>query len=123
VLANVVLDVILIPQIGVIGAAIGSDVGLAVYVIPQFALCTGMLGVAVTPQLVTLARCLVAGAASAGVLAAFGTGRLSLAVMIVGGATGMLVYAAALLLTREVSRQEAASIAGAAVRRLRPSVP
>ncbi len=49
VLLNVVLDVILIPRIGVVGGAIGSDAGYAIYVIAQFAYVLSLLGLSPRP--------------------------------------------------------------------------
>lgn len=98
-IVNVVLDLILIPSIGVVGAAIGTDVGIAIYVLAQFWFCAQMLGTPVYPHAITLMRCALAAAAMALTLYAFGTGPLSVPAAIGGGLAGCLVYLATLRLT------------------------
>lgn len=99
VLVNLVLDLILIPRVGVVGAAIGTDVGMAIYVLAQFWFCALLLGTPLRPHVVVLSRCAIAAAAMALTLHASGTEPLSVPVAIGGGLAGCLVYLGVLRLT------------------------
>jgi O-antigen/teichoic acid export membrane protein len=104
------LMVALIPDMGILGAAVGTDVGYAVNVGGHLWLCHRFLGLPVAPLAGTLARALVAGAAMAGVLALVGTGSISAFGWIAGLAGGSVAFAGALLLTRELSLEELRSL-------------
>jgi O-antigen/teichoic acid export membrane protein len=119
VVLNVVLDLILIPDIGILGGAVGTDVAYGVYVPAHVVLCVRMLDFSLRPLLPTLCRALAAAAAMAGVLALLGTGDVGLPVLAAGAVAGPAVFMAVLLLTREVSLSEL-SEARAAVTRLLP---
>jgi O-antigen/teichoic acid export membrane protein len=67
---NIVLDVILLPRIGVVGAAIGTNVGYAVYVAGHASVASRMLGFSLRPLLASLGRCVLAGTGMAAVLLA-----------------------------------------------------
>jgi O-antigen/teichoic acid export membrane protein len=103
---NVVVDLALIPTVGIQGAAIGTDLAYLLYVPAHLAICADLLQLDLRPLLRTLARCAVAASGMAVVLALAGTGHLSLAAALVGGIGGLLVFAATLVLTREVSLDE-----------------
>ena len=107
-LVNLVIDLILIPRIGVLGGAIGTDVAVLIYVPAHLRFCQRALGAPLRPTLVTLARSAVAGSAMALVLIAFGTGRLGVFELVVGGAAGLVTYVAALIAIRELTVQELA---------------
>jgi O-antigen/teichoic acid export membrane protein len=97
---NVVIDVLLLPRIGVVGAAIGTDVGYAVYVAGHVAVAADLLGFSVSRLLASLGRCLLAGAAMAAVLlagAALGPAGFVLAALL-----GPLAYACVLLVDGEL---------------------
>jgi len=115
---SVVFNVIFIPEIGIVAAAIASGVGFAVYVPAQYVLCNRLLAMSTTRLLVTVGRALMAAAAMSGVLLAFGTGNLSVWQWLGGAACGSAAYLAALLLTREVTRAELREVASMARRRL-----
>jgi O-antigen/teichoic acid export membrane protein len=103
ILANLVIDVILIPRIGIVGGAIGSDVGYAVYVPLHLAICRRELGVDLRPLLGVLGRGLLAAAAMGCVLALAGTSAtLSIGQWVVGLMLGPLAFLAVLLLSREL---------------------
>jgi O-antigen/teichoic acid export membrane protein len=102
----VAIDVALLPRIGVVAAAIGATVAYLIYVPAHFVICWRELGFHLRPLAVTLFRALVAAAAMASVLLAFGTENLSVGRLVVGMLAGTLAFAAALLLTREISRSE-----------------
>jgi O-antigen/teichoic acid export membrane protein len=116
---NVVLDVILIPTIGILGAAVGSDVAYTVYAGSNLWLSHRVLGLPLRPMAVTLLRSLLAAAALAGVLLLMGTGDLSLLEWVVGLVGGGAAYIVVLLLTREVQPSEFRSLAVRPLRALR----
>lgn len=104
---NLLVDVILIPRIGVVGGAIGSDLGFAVYVPAHLWICRDRLKVELHPLIGVLARALLAATAMGGVLALAGTtATLSLWQWALGVIAGPAVFVATLLLMGEVSREE-----------------
>jgi len=103
---NLVVDVILIPRIGIVAGAIGTDLALAVYVPAHLWICVRATGLDLRPLVLALVRSLVAAAVMAGVLLAFGTSDLSLLDWLVGGASSVLAYLAVLLLVRELTPGE-----------------
>jgi len=122
---NVVIDLILLPRIGVVGAAIGTGVAYAVYVPAHFIVCRHELGLAVRPLAVSFARAAFAAVAMGAVLLAFGTERLSAAEWVLGGAAGALAFGGALLVTGEISASEVRSglrVVASGLSRLRPFV-
>jgi O-antigen/teichoic acid export membrane protein len=108
--ANFVVSIVLLNEIGVIGSAIGADVAYLIYVPAHFWICKQMIGLPVRPVVTTFARTLVASGAMALALLAFGYDELSVLDWFVGGAAGVVAYVAALLLTGEVSRSELAAL-------------
>jgi O-antigen/teichoic acid export membrane protein len=103
---NVVVDLVLIPTIGIQGAAIGTGLAYILYVPAHLRICAQILGLDLRPLVRTLARALAAGCAMALVLALAGTDVLSLAEALAGGVGGTLAYAGTLVLLREVSIDE-----------------
>jgi O-antigen/teichoic acid export membrane protein len=110
VLVNLIVDAVLIPDVGVVGGAIGTDVAFALYVIGHLAICKRLLGYSLESVLATLGRSLVASAAMAAVLAAIGTSGLSALELVAGAAGGIAAYATTLIVTRELSRAELAAL-------------
>jgi O-antigen/teichoic acid export membrane protein len=108
VLLNVVLDLILLPSIGVVGGAIATDVAFAVFAAGHFWICWDALRFPVRPLTRSLVRVLGAAAAMAGVLALFGTTSLSAAEWIAGSVAAVAAYALALRLLGEVTGAEVA---------------
>ena len=86
------LDLALLPAVGVIGAAIATDVAFFAYVAGHVWICKQLLGLDLRPLGVSLVRCLAAAASMAGVLALFGTSSLSAAQWIAGSAAGLAVF-------------------------------
>jgi O-antigen/teichoic acid export membrane protein len=109
VLLNLVIDLVLIPEIGVVGGAIGTDVAFTLYVVGHFWITKQVLGLPLRPVALTLARCLAGAGAMAATLALFGTAELSVAEALVGGAAGLAVYFSALLASGEISQGELAA--------------
>lgn len=103
---NAAIDLVLLPRIGVVGGAIGTDVAFGLYVAGHFWICKQVMDLSLRPVAVTFARCVLAAAAMAGVLALFGTSSLSWVDWVAGALAGLAAYAGALILTGEVSRAE-----------------
>lgn len=103
---NAVLDIVLIPRIGVVAGAVGSTAAYLLYVPWHLALCRDIFGLRLRPLVESTFRALVAGAAMAGVLALFGTARLSAIDWIAGGLAALLAYVAVLYAVREISRED-----------------
>ena len=116
-LVNLVIDVILIPRIGILGGAVGTDVAYCIYVPAHLLYCRRALDISLRPIAITFARALLAGAAMALVLVSFGTDHLGLLPALLGVALGGIVFAAVLLVTREVSLAELSRARSALARR------
>jgi O-antigen/teichoic acid export membrane protein len=118
VLLNLGVDLVLIPKIGVVGGAIGTDVAFALYVGAHLWIADGLVGIGLSALLPTLARSAAAGAAAAGVLVLVGTSHLSAAQWIAGAVVSPAAFFAVILVAREFSPQElqAARHAAGAVR-------
>jgi O-antigen/teichoic acid export membrane protein len=103
---NAAIDVVLIPEIGVVGAAIGTDVAYVVYAGAHLWLCHRLLGLRLKPLAATGARALVAAGVMAGVLALVGTESLSALDWLVGLPAAGVAFVAALLAVRALSPGE-----------------
>jgi O-antigen/teichoic acid export membrane protein len=103
---NAAIDLVLLSKIGIVGGAIGTDVGYGVYVAAHFLIIRRLLGTPLRPLARTLLRTGAAAVAMGAALLAFGT-DVGWPILIVGGALGTGVYLAALLLTREISLEQA----------------
>jgi len=115
---NAAIDLVLLPRIGVVGGAIGTDVAFALYVAGHFWICKQVMDLSLAPVAATFARCLLAAAAMAGTLALFGTSSLSWIDWIAGSIAGLVVYVLALLTNGELSRSELARGRAAVAARL-----
>lgn len=102
-LVNLAFDLIMIPRIGIVAGAYGSDIAYIGYVAGHVWICNRLVGLDVGRLLVTLARVAVAFAAMGAALLVFGTNDVPLPLLLVGGALGSLVYVAALIVTREIT--------------------
>jgi O-antigen/teichoic acid export membrane protein len=103
---NAGIDAVLIPKIGVVAGAIGTDVAFTVFVAGHLVVCRSLIELPLRPLAVTALRGLLAAAAMAAVLFAFGTSSLSAVEAVAGSIAGLAAYAAILILTRELSRSE-----------------
>jgi O-antigen/teichoic acid export membrane protein len=99
---DVGIDLALLSKIGVVAAAIATDVAYTLYVIGHLWLCYRLVNLQLRPLAVTLMRTLLAAGAMALVLLAFGTSDVPIPLVVLGGALGLLVYGAVLVLTREI---------------------
>lgn len=120
---NLAIDVVLIPEIGIIAGAIGTGVAFAFYVPAHLWIVHRALTIDVRRLGLTLLRALIAGAALAGCLAAFGTVELSAPAWIAGSVLGAAAYLAVLLLTREVAMSEIRYVLGEGRSLLRTVAP
>lgn len=106
VLLNIAIDVVLIPEMGVLGAAVGTNIAYAFYTGSHLWLGQRLLGLPLKPLAMTAGRALIAAGAMAGVLALVGTERLSALEWLVGLPVAGAVFVAALLVTRELTPGE-----------------
>jgi O-antigen/teichoic acid export membrane protein len=100
------LNLILLPAIGVVGAAVSMDIAFAVYSLGHIWICHRTMGVPLRPIAASFARCLLAAGAATLALAAFGTESLSVFDWVVGGLAGMAAFALGLFATREITLRE-----------------
>jgi O-antigen/teichoic acid export membrane protein len=119
VLVNLGVDLALVPRIGIVGGALGTDLAYAIYVPGHLWICRSMLGISLIPFAPTLARSLAAALAMGLVLASFGTANLSLLDWFGGGLAGTAVFAVTLLATREISLTDLRSARRLVLERLR----
>jgi O-antigen/teichoic acid export membrane protein len=99
---NFVIDVVLIPEIGVVAGAIGTGVAYAIYVGAHIRLCHRILHLDLAALARTVVRALLACAAMAACLAAWGTQELSAIGWIGGFVTGTAVFGGVLFATGEL---------------------
>jgi O-antigen/teichoic acid export membrane protein len=100
---NVLIDVTLLPRIGVVAGAIGTSAAYAIWVPAHVWLLRQQAGLRLRPILLTLVRSCLAGGAMVGVLALLGTGNVSILFILAGAVAGPLVYFLALLALRELT--------------------
>lgn len=120
-IANLVLGIVLVSEIGIVGAAVAADVSLIGYTFAHFWICDRLIGLPLGRIAVTAARSLLAGGAMAAVLVAFGTSAdLGPATLLIGGVAGALAFGISLLILRELSIAELRSVRATVAARLRP---
>jgi O-antigen/teichoic acid export membrane protein len=107
---NAAIDLVLLPRIGVVGGAVGTDVAYSLYIAGHFWICKQVLGVRLTPILVTFVRCMAAAAAMAGAMALVGTSDLSWSQWVTGSIAGLIAYVLVLTATGEVSRSDVSGL-------------
>jgi O-antigen/teichoic acid export membrane protein len=100
---NVAIDLALLSQIGIVAAAIGTDVAYAFYVAAHLWILRRLVGMSLAPLGDAFARALVAVAAMALVLLALGTGDVALPIVFLGAPLSIAVYVAALLGMRAIA--------------------
>jgi O-antigen/teichoic acid export membrane protein len=100
---NALLDVILIPKIGIVAGAIGTDVAFLVFLTGHVVIIRKLINLPLRPLGLTLARVAVASLAMAAVLVAFGTGKLAIPQLVVGGVLAVTAYVAVLIATGELT--------------------
>jgi stage V sporulation protein B len=104
---NVVIDLILLPRIGVVGGAIGTSVAYAIWVPSHVQILRRRAGLILRPVLVTSARTLLAAGAMCLVLLALGTGGdLAWWRIAAGAILGPAAYLATLAATGELRGED-----------------
>jgi len=107
VIVNLVLDLLLVPRIGVLGGCVGTDVAYAIYAPAHLLICRRVLQLDLRPALRTLLRTTLAGGVLTGILFLFGDSLSELWRIPVGALVGTVAFAAVLLLTGEITTAEA----------------
>jgi O-antigen/teichoic acid export membrane protein len=110
VLLNIALDLVLLPRVGVIGAAIATSVAYAVYVPAHVWLCWRALGLPLTGAVVTVVRTLAAATAMGVVLLFVGTDSLGFLEWVGGLIAGFAAYVATLVLSRELTGADLSTV-------------
>lgn len=110
VLVNCIMDLLLVPRVGVLGGAWGTDAAFALYCPAHLVICQRALHLDLRPTLVTFARTALAGAVLTGVLFLFGDSRHDLWMTALGGVLGVVLFVVVLWLTREVTASEARAL-------------
>ncbi len=118
-LVNILVDVILIPRIGVVAGAIGSGLAMLVFVPAHLRILRERIGLSLRAPGLTLLRSAAAGLAMSVPLLLAGTGSLSALEWVVGGSAAIAAYCGVLVLIGEVSRAEVAAGWAWAARRVR----
>jgi O-antigen/teichoic acid export membrane protein len=97
------LTAILLPTIGLLGASYAADAASLFYVPLHIWIARRFIELPLRPLLLAGVRGLLAAAAMAGVLWAFGTKHLSVLDWIGGGVLGLAAFVAVLFVTRELA--------------------
>lgn len=104
-LVNVVADVVLIPEIGIVGGAVGTDLAYAIWVPAHLFIIQRLLGLSLRPFALAFGRSIAAGAIASVPLVLLGT-DVGILLLLAGGAIASVVYVAALWVTGELSRSD-----------------
>jgi O-antigen/teichoic acid export membrane protein len=118
---NAAIDAVLIPRIGIVAGAIGTDVAFLFFTVGHLLIARSLIDLDLRRLGATLLRTTLAAAAMSAVLLAFGTDSLSAAQAIAGSVLGLIAYGAVLLVSGEVSRAELRAAWSAVGRVLRPA--
>jgi O-antigen/teichoic acid export membrane protein len=108
---NLVIDLVLLPTIGVLGAAVGTGIGFAIYVPAHLRVFITDFHTDVRPIVRTLLRALVSAALAVGALLAIGHRDLAVWQWAAGIVAAPTVFVAALMATGEISRAELRAVA------------
>jgi O-antigen/teichoic acid export membrane protein len=103
---NVIVDIVLLPRIGIVAGAIGTSAAYAIWVPAHVWILRQRSGLKIRPFLLTLLRSTLAGGAMLGVLVLIGTGRVPIGLMLLGAVAGPAVYIAALVALGELGRHD-----------------
>jgi O-antigen/teichoic acid export membrane protein len=122
VVVNTGIDLVLIPHLGPVGGAIGTDVAYALYAPAHALICFRVLAVSPRPLLLPALGVAAASAGMCLVLLAFGTGHLSLPRLVLGAAASLTAYFTLVGATGAINREERRRL-GRWARRAVPSRP
>ncbi len=109
---NALIDVILIPRIGIVAGAIGTDVAFLFFVVGHGVILRRLIDLPLAPLGQTLARASLAALAMSAVLFAFGTGKLGAAELILGAILALITYFGVLMATGELTPSQLRSARG-----------
>lgn len=109
---NAALDVVLLPTIGVLGAAVGTSVSYAVYVGLHVRICASCFSWPWRALAATAGRGALAALACGCVLAALGAPTLTPLQAVTGLVAGTLTFLTVLLATGEITSQDTRSLVG-----------
>jgi O-antigen/teichoic acid export membrane protein len=112
VILNLAIDLALVPRIGVVGGAIGTDVAYGLYAPAHLVLCQRILKLDLRPMARSLLRTLLAAGAMTGALLSIGGSTGELWRIPLGGLAGIAAFAAVLLLSGEIAPREARELLG-----------
>ena len=106
VLINIGLDIWLVKEIGIVGAAISTDISFAIYVGAHLVVARRSFGAPILPQIGLMLRTFVAAVAMGACLFAFGTDDLGVSDWILGAISGTAAYLIVLFLMRVISSED-----------------
>jgi O-antigen/teichoic acid export membrane protein len=115
VVVNVVLDVILLPWVGVVGGAVSSGVAFALYAPAHAVICARMLGVRWQVFATVSARVAPCIVVMSLVLLVFGI-HPSATAIVLGAAGGLAAYVATAFLTGALRREDLQQVRGLVTR-------
>jgi O-antigen/teichoic acid export membrane protein len=109
-LINLIVDLLLVPRIGVIGGSVGTDLAYALYAPAHLYICQRELRLDLRPAAATLVRTLLAGAATTGVLLLVGSPLDEVWRIVLGGVAGLSVFVIILRVSGELKSGEARAL-------------
>jgi stage V sporulation protein B len=109
-IVNVIVDIVLLPKVGILAGAIGTSAAYAVWVPAHVWILRQRGGLEVRPFLLTTVRSTLAAGVMVGVLALLGTGRVSIPLMLVGAVLGPAADLAALFALGELGPSDLATV-------------
>jgi O-antigen/teichoic acid export membrane protein len=115
-IANVAVNVVLLPKIGIVAGAISNDVAYAIWVPGHMWILHRLIGLDLRPQALVLVRATAAAAVAAVPLLLIGQ-DVGIVVLVLGIALASVVYLAALRLCGELKRDDVYFIRGLLARR------
>lgn len=110
VIVNLVVDLALVPRIGVIGASIGTDAAYLLYAPAHLTICHRALQFDLRPLAKTFLRSLTAGAAMLAVLLMVGSSLSEAWRIPLGGLTGIAVFGFVLWVLGELKAKDALAL-------------
>jgi O-antigen/teichoic acid export membrane protein len=114
--ANIGLDIILLPELGIVGGAIGNDVAYLIWVPGHMWILHRQLGLDLGPQVLVIVRATAAAAVAAIPLLLIGI-DVGIPVLVLGVALACVLYLVALRLSGELAREDIDFLRGLAARR------
>lgn len=118
-LVNLVIDLTLIPRIGIVAGAIGTSVAYGLYLGGHLWIARGVLGLALGPLVRTAGVSFLAAGLMGAVLLAFGTSNVGPGALVLGLAGGTAAYLVVLVAGGALGRQDLAGLRGLVGGRLR----